>query len=718
MEEDLESLKCSHCSKSYSTKLYLLKHIKAVHKSKQDMSITTVCECKFCGKGFASVFACNRHESLKHSNALPQRRQSLRKCPKPLHSQEDQSAKAITKMDEDQCSSKVNLTNGSGSKKKIVSLDQSDEKEKIQCKECLKTFVKKNNLNRHSVMCKTLKGKPPRLKSCPFSENCDFECTSKTDLQNHLKELHNTEPNIFSDLKCDHCSFVFARKTSLKKHMMICGRKESVVTPKPCTYSEECQFRYRVKKALRAHLQEFHKVDMKEPETFHFNTYRDFLKWKEVEEDSSFSYFSAQTGIKKNKRIFYCQRDGSAAPHKKQSSNFNRRRKSGRMKTGAVCFASICCTFKEDQSVSVVYYPTHSHPLQEDDIKNHPLPPLAVEEVNEKLSLGACPSEIENYLKNEASACESHESDCGSKLTRRSRHKLKSIKERLRRNNMKLKSCSNNATAFVKAEHIEHLTEESRAEEQMEELIYEAEVFENSNNSSDCFMIDFQNPEGAEVLSDGANVVIVLDDKHGCSQFMNVVMPDSVDSTSGHATNLGQEIISLCNDIISLTGESTVPNSVLSDAVQTLQSLKHELVTSVKVHEDSCASDVPPILGVVQSDELQKQMSPFGKTSKQEDSSSKNLTLKKRVPPKESSPVNIISAAPIDSIVTSILTINVPSLPDPSNFDSSQTDEATTIVVPSQPIVSTQIIDIPFTSIAPNRTITVPSQPITGETPN
>lgn len=138
-----------------------------------------------------------------------------------------------------------------------------------------------------------------------------------------------------------------------------------------CPVSSECQFKARFKDTLSLHLKNVHKFDISPAQQLKFNSFEEFKAWKKKEEDATCSQFTSQSGQKRGMNIFYCQRDGSAKPHKSSPRKTSRTLKKGRVKTGAFCPANMRYKIHEDGTASVRYFPSHSHPVEKEDMINH-----------------------------------------------------------------------------------------------------------------------------------------------------------------------------------------------------------------------------------------------------------------------------------------------------------------------------------------------------------
>ena len=98
----------------------------------------------------------------------------------------------------------------------------------------------------------------------------------------------------------------------------------------PCQFPD-CTSLFKHKSKMFAHMTEVHGCVLSK-EFHEFDTYHEFTEWKQRVEVENHLFFSKQSGVRigikrpmEEREIFYCQFDGSAKPHHKQTVGNTRR---------------------------------------------------------------------------------------------------------------------------------------------------------------------------------------------------------------------------------------------------------------------------------------------------------------------------------------------------------------------------------------------------------
>lgn len=206
-------------------------------------------------------------------------------------------------------------------------------------------------------------------------------------------------PSESSDYVCNKCQKYFSRPEYLNKHKARCStQKRSLV---PCMFVD-CGMEFTKKLLLIDHLEEVHKSEIKSAEILKFNSIVEFELWKDEEEENTYSYFTQKSGSHGGKTYFYCQKDGSSKSHHKNGggNKTSRKLRAGQLKTDKKCIAMINLQVKEDETCLVKYFPTHSHPLQFEDVKRHPQTLATYNLIDTQLALNISPTNIVKNLKN------------------------------------------------------------------------------------------------------------------------------------------------------------------------------------------------------------------------------------------------------------------------------------------------------------------------------
>ncbi|KAK3925935.1 Sentrin-specific protease 1 [Frankliniella fusca] len=167
--------------------------------------------------------------------------------------------------------------------------------------------------------------------------------------------------------------------------------------PTPCLI-KGCEATFFLKTQLIDHLSLAHpdEAKIKPKKSFTFKSFEEFLTWKEKEEETTFSFFTAKKGqAHKNTKHYYCQHDGAGSTQRKTSRvNFK-----GRVKVGHFCMAKMKATVGSQKEIHVQYYPTHSHVCKKEDMLHHALPATMSKFIDEKLAENIPPTVVHELVK-------------------------------------------------------------------------------------------------------------------------------------------------------------------------------------------------------------------------------------------------------------------------------------------------------------------------------
>lgn len=141
-------------------------------------------------------------------------------------------------------------------------------------------------------------------------------------------------------------------------------------------------------------MEKSHSMNVITEELF-FSSYQEFIKWKEKEEEETFSFFSKINTVNANNNSLYqrfqCNFHGSNRKHDKNPKGI-RIRKKGSCKTNRICMASIIVN-SDDNGTRVNYCKSHNHPLKLENTKYHPVPD-SVKKKAEELLLTGVPNDV------------------------------------------------------------------------------------------------------------------------------------------------------------------------------------------------------------------------------------------------------------------------------------------------------------------------------------
>ncbi|KAJ1528131.1 hypothetical protein ONE63_008045 [Megalurothrips usitatus] len=238
--------------------------------------------------------------------------------------------------------------------------------------------------------------------SCQY---CKIKFTFKTNCTRHERSCSANSGKQSARFPCPHCQAPFTRRHHLNTHLKKCSslapKQHQSKRQTPCLV-KNCEAKFYFKTELIEHLSSAHKDDItikpKIPKTF--KSMAEFLEWKEKEEESTFSFFTARKGQSESTaKHYYCQHDGSGKVHSMRKSS--RKNSKGRIRVGHYCMAKMKVSVDVDnvEFVHVVYYPTHSHKCKKEDMLHHPLPAAMSKFIDEKLAENIPPTIVYELVK-------------------------------------------------------------------------------------------------------------------------------------------------------------------------------------------------------------------------------------------------------------------------------------------------------------------------------
>lgn len=287
---------------------------------------------------------------------------------------------------------------------------------------------------------------------------------------------------------------------------------------------------------LSQHLVKKHGVSVMEPENLIFTSFAEFSDWKDKMEEETLCYYSKHSGMSSNQcLVYYCQLDGSAQKtHRKTTEparKTSRRNKKGRIKSNFTCTSLIRVQLLEDKSISVCYYPSHTHEICSGYLRHQPLSETTNHLINEKLACQVPPEVIVSLLEGD-----SYERQNRGRTHFRREHdiKLKTIQERKRRVlNAKRISNDDASSIFMKVE-----TMQSNERECCPIILYKPymEDLHTGPKTSkallpkDVFMLGIQTVQQLERMKEGCKTILIMDETHGLNQYdfklLNLLIKD------------------------------------------------------------------------------------------------------------------------------------------------------------------------------------------------
>lgn len=246
--------------------------------------------------------------------------------------------------------------------------------------DCNRQFSSKTPLKKHLSACKDSFG-------AALCSKCGKHFSSNYNLKRHMTSCKLCPDNEKSPRYMCQCGRTYSQEWDMKKHKLKCkdGKKKC----KHCLVSN-CNLLFYHKAQLIAHMKKDHNMIIQDPKVLNFNSFDEFLIWKEREEEETFTYYSKQTGSNVSgvsvNTYYVCQHDGSDRTHTSTPRKTERRNKKGRIKTGRLCWSQMNVKQFKDGTVKVTYFPSHTHPVSIADTEHHPLPSSITMEIKRRFS--------------------------------------------------------------------------------------------------------------------------------------------------------------------------------------------------------------------------------------------------------------------------------------------------------------------------------------------
>lgn len=264
------------------------------------------------------------------------------------------------------------------------------------CSECNKQFASRALLKKHLSTCKD------HSLGAALCSKCGKHFSSNYNLKRHMTSCKLCPDNEKSPRYMCQCGRTYSQEWDMKKHKLKCkdGKKKC----KHCLISN-CNLLFYHKAQLIAHMKKDHNMIIQDPKILNFNSFDEFLIWKEREEEETFTYYSKQTGSNVSgvsvNTYYICQHDGSDRTHTSTPRKTERRNKKGRIKTGRLCWSQMNVKQFKDGTVKVTYFPSHTHPVSIADTEHHPLPSSVTMEIKRRFSEISKLSENEELMSDE-----------------------------------------------------------------------------------------------------------------------------------------------------------------------------------------------------------------------------------------------------------------------------------------------------------------------------
>lgn len=129
-------------------------------------------------------------------------------------------------------------------------INQHIPKSKFMCETCYYRTNSETKMENHMRL------KHPKLATFLKCPKCPQLCYTKNSLDSHLKIKHNCSPRKIVTLTCDFCDKTFARKETIREHLMVYHNLNE-----PTILCDLCPKRLYTRNQLRKHQRQSHTVE-------------------------------------------------------------------------------------------------------------------------------------------------------------------------------------------------------------------------------------------------------------------------------------------------------------------------------------------------------------------------------------------------------------------------------------------------------------------------
>ena len=338
---------------------------------------------------------------------------------------------------------------------------------------------------------------------------------------------------------CPECSCTYTRKNKLKRHLL--DKHDTLMEDNfknNCLFPG-CEESFYTKLQLIEHTKKEHGIKYEEKH-FDFNSIEDFLQWKEKEEVQNLVYFPKHQGDTKGNifthMYFYCQYDGHEKPHRRSdepSRKTNRTFRRGQMKKGNFCPARITARIdKIKKSVKVHYISTHSHNIDLEGTKFHPIPPTIRNEVKAKLSLGVPVNDVFKDIRVNLGDRDTRdiEDDTITKVHLIAKSNIRDLKRQISYSRRLHPDDSISTHLLVNKLKQESYNPILVYKPQGENVLIGPKTYNDLDLMKDTFVIGIQTKQQRDMFVKGAKKILCIDGTHNTNQYafplVNILVPD------------------------------------------------------------------------------------------------------------------------------------------------------------------------------------------------
>lgn len=354
----------------------------------------------------------NRLESLSQDKSFPVTN-SLLKHGSKLQSEHINKQVIVTVKKQSNLDNETSLGDTKVAVKPLIEQADSDdtsENSVFECSKCNKIYYDKEVLKRHLYDCRKLfksKSKPRKRKYGP--EKSTYECPTCTcifrdnfNLKRHIarRRCSNEQKTDINRMhQCSKCGISYRNSSCLKAHLKSCG---STGVRSKCLHPS-CGLKFRQVRTMLQHVRQAHQDVHFEEKEIIFQSFEDFLKWKDVQEAKTLTKYVKICGKAKGKSNksyinYVCIHSGEKSS-KYQPRITSRVHRKGTIRTGLFCPARMTVKLLNDGQVNLNYISTHTHEVNLQLTQHHRLAKNTIKYIKEQLAAGISEKNIQEQLR-------------------------------------------------------------------------------------------------------------------------------------------------------------------------------------------------------------------------------------------------------------------------------------------------------------------------------
>lgn len=288
--------------------------------------------------------------------------------------------------------------------------DEIPENSVFECSKCNKIYYEKEVLKKHLYDCRKLSKSRSKTRKRKYGpEKSTYECPTCTcifrdnfNLKRHIARKRCIKEQIMDKNRihqCSKCGINYRNSSCLKAHLKSCG---STGVRSKCLHPS-CGLKFRQVRTMLQHVRQAHQDVHFEEKEMTFQSFEDFLKWKDVQEAKTLTKYVKICGKAKGKSNksyinYVCIHSGEKSS-KYQPRITSRVHRKGTIRTGLFCPARMTVKLLNDGQVNLNYISTHTHEVNLQLTQHHRLAKNTVKYIKEQLAAGISEKTIQEQLR-------------------------------------------------------------------------------------------------------------------------------------------------------------------------------------------------------------------------------------------------------------------------------------------------------------------------------